>query len=504
MAPGLLEPETTMVAESRPAKKLKTCAAVASLTDTQDVAIALPSHPLGIRPAGNAYTASENIKSRCGSFARLPDELLSHMFESFDADTLVRLGTTCRALYAFTRLDELWRALFLSAPPSDFAWRGTWRSTYLNIRPENITSIPSHNLFSDTLYRPFQCAHTPLGPFVRDIPRTNEIARLSDLSPDDYAENWTDKPFILVDPVKDWPVYGTWTPEYLLEKFPNVKFRAEAVDWPTSTYLSYMHNQSDESPLYVFDRAFASKTKVDITAAPHSPEASYWSPEAFGPDLFSVLGEHRPDCRWMIMGPKRSGSTFHKDPNATSAWNAVLTGSKYWLMFPSGPGIDTPPGVIVSEDESEITSPLSIAEYLLTFHDLARRTPGCKEAICHAGEVLHVPSGWFHLVLNLEDSLALTQNFVPRKKLADVLAFLRDQRGQVSGFKADVCDGAYELFVEKLQDAYPHLLAEGLAELEKKKTKGKRGKWEELTKGGEHEEEAGGFSFGFGDDDDIP
>jgi hypothetical protein len=232
-------------------------------------------------------------------------------------------------------------------------------------------------------------------------------------------------------------------------------------------YMHYMHNNADESPLYLFDRSFAEKTNIDLTAPPHSKDAAYWSPTCFGEDLFSVLGEHRPDCRWMIMGPKRSGSTFHKDPNATSAWNAVLTGSKYWLMFPAGPGIEPPPGVIISD----------------------------------AGEVLYVPSGWFHLVLNLEDSLALTQNFVPRKKLPDVLGFLRDQRGEVSGFKEDVCDRAYELFVERLNEQHPEVLKEGLAELEKKDRKG-RGRWEELTKGGDEEETSGGFGFGFGGDDD--
>jgi len=351
------------------------------------------------------------------------------------------------------------------------------------------------------LYRPFQCAHTPLNHYALNIPRPNEIARLSDLSYDEYAETWVDKPFILTTPVKQWPVYGTWTLESLLEKFPDTKFRAEAVDWPMKKYMSYMHDNADESPLYLFDRAFAEKMNIDITAAPRSKEAAYWSPTCFGDDLFSVLGDHRPDCRWMIMGPKRSGSTFHKDPNATSAWNAVLTGSKYWLMFPAGPGIEPPPGVIVSEDQSEITSPLSIAEYMLTFHELARQTPGCKEGICYSGEVLHVPSGWFHLVLNLEDSLALTQNFVPRKKLPDVLGFLRDQRSEVSGFKEDVCDHAYELFVERLQELHPELLEQGIIELENKTKRG-RGKWEQLTKGDEKDEVAGGFSFGFGGDDD--
>jgi hypothetical protein len=362
-----------------------------------------------------------------------------------------------------------------------------------------VTSLSCKNLFSDVLYRPFQCANTPLEPFTSNIPIQNAIARLPDLTYEEYAAKWTNLPFILTTPVKEWPVYGTWAPQTLLSKYPDVKFRAEAVDWPMSTYMTYMRNSSDESPLYLFDRAFVEKCGISAT---HSdPAAAYWAPSCFGDDLFSVLGDQRPDSRWMIMGPKRSGSTFHKDPNATNAWNAVLTGSKYWLMFPSSPTLDPPPGVILSEDQSEITSPLSIAEYLLEFHALARRTPGCKEGICSAGEVVHVPSGWFHLVLNLEDSLALTQNFVPRKKLGDVLGFLRDQRDQVSGFKDEVCDQAYELFVERLREMHPEILEEGLAELAKKGKKG-RGKWEELTKPVQEGEENGGFSFGFGDDDD--
>jgi hypothetical protein len=82
-------------------------------SEDADIATAVPAHPMDIKPAGNAYTASQNLKARCGTFARLPDELISHMFESFDADVLVRLGSTCKALYAFARLDELWRALFI-------------------------------------------------------------------------------------------------------------------------------------------------------------------------------------------------------------------------------------------------------------------------------------------------------------------------------------------------------------------------------------------------------
>lgn len=469
------------------------------IDDVAAAAAAVPPHPLRVKPAGNAYTASENLKARCGSFARLPDELLSLLLESFDAECLIRLGGTCKALYAFTRLDELWRALFIAANPESFEWQGTWRATYLSIPRDQTTSISCQNLFSDVLYRPFQCANTPLEPIVSGIPSQNSIERLTDLTYEQYADKWTNKPFILTSPVKEWPIFGTWTAEYLLQSYPDVKFRAEAVDWPMITYTKYLADSNDESPLYLFDRAFVEKTGISVGR--DARNAAYWPPDCFGQDLFDVLGEHRPDRRWMIMGSKGSGSTFHKDPNATSAWNAILTGSKYWLMFPSSPTLPPPPGVILSDDQSEITSPLSIAEYLLTFHSLARQTPGCREGICRAGEVLHVPSGWFHLVLNLEDSLALTQNFVPTAKLADVLGFLRDQRDQVSGFKDEVADQAFELFVEKLKETDPQILEQGLEELERKAKRG-RGKWEELTKQDDEEEESGGFSFGFGGDDD--
>ena len=118
MAPGaLLNHTETESTESRPSKRIKMISELHSDGGdeyTDEIAAAIETHPLHIKPAGNAYTASENIKSRCGVFARLPDELLNLVLESFDHDCLVRLGSTCKALYAFTRLDELWRALFIA------------------------------------------------------------------------------------------------------------------------------------------------------------------------------------------------------------------------------------------------------------------------------------------------------------------------------------------------------------------------------------------------------
>ncbi|CAN0266381.1 unnamed protein product, partial [Ectocarpus sp. 12 AP-2014] len=175
-------------------------------------------------------------------------------------------------------------------------------------------------------------------------------------------------------------------------------------------------------------------------------------------DLFSVLGEERrPDHRWLIAGPARSGSSFHVDPNCTSAWNATVSGRKKWIMFPPG---ETPPGVHPSEDGLDLAAPVSITEWFLNFYEVCTscewppRQPTVVPAIivygacphgyvdtalcfleCHApgrrvrplecvvsaGEVVFVPMGWWHCVLNLEWSVAITQNFVSRVNLPHVV-----------------------------------------------------------------------------------
>ena len=124
--------------------------------------------------------------------------------------------------------------------------------------------------------------------------------------------SWTDKPFILSQPVTSWPVYQDWSMQNLRERYGEVNFRAEAVDWPLHTYFDYMDQTSDECPLYLFDRSFVEKMQISV-----GRDGEYCIPECFGEDLFAAFGHKRPDSRWLIVGPTRSGSTFHKDPNAT-------------------------------------------------------------------------------------------------------------------------------------------------------------------------------------------
>ena len=47
------------------------------------------------------------------------------------------------------------------------------------------------------------------------------------------------------------------------------------------------------------------------------------------------------------------------------------------------------------------------------------------ECVVREGEVLFVPRCWWHLAMNLEETIAITQNFVSHVTLPHVLKFLQ-------------------------------------------------------------------------------
>jgi hypothetical protein len=348
------------------------------------------------------------------------------------------------------------------------------------------------------------------------------------------------RPVVVTDALDHWALRGCDLTD-LAQRLGEAPMRATSATaampaaFSMSEYLQYIAQTRDEVPFYLFDRNFASlDLSPSDSAASCTLEEQYSLPAYFDPacrpstDLFRLLGTDRPDYRWLVLGPPRSGSIYHIDPNQTHAWNAVLKGRKKWIFYPPH---TQPPGVVRSEDSSEVTVPISTAEWLRSFwaFHLERREPGmartghgcglhsiyrdlfahCSQDGSHRlvslpalapaaipaplvasdaplectqaeGELIFVPHNYWHMVLNLEASLALTHNYVSSSNLADVLAFLRDTPEQISGIRdrvqavatldpsasdrsgscsdsssygAQLAAGLYEAFLEKLSAA---------------------------------------------------
>lgn len=421
-------------------------------------------HPLNVKPSGNAIIFQDSSliqskNSQLGKFKDFTDELLLDLLSYIDDPRdLLNLSHTSRVFYAFIYDEGLWRNLYiqkaLSEPdqeklyPLDIkTWKGSWRRTLLQVPREReaMVQLPDNLLCSDILFRPFQCSKIDYKSLLKDLIDEEEesyklgktqnvkfgIERIEEnkLSKELFNKEYHDKPFILTNTSNNqrWP---KWSLPALKKRFPDVKFRQESVKWPLEFYSQYFEENQDESPLYLFDcQSTAMKQLVQ----------EYTVPAIFAQDLFQTFNNGditcRPDYRWIIVGPERSGSTFHKDPNYTSAWNANLTGKKLWVMLP--PGIK-PPGVGTDDEESEVTSPVGIAEWVLSgfYNDsLKLALQGqCQIGVTFPGECMFVPSGWWHSVINLEDSVALTQNFVTVPTMPNVLNFFKNKNDQISGF----------------------------------------------------------------------
>lgn len=415
-------------------------------------------HPLNVKPLGNSFISQKPVSGpskneQMGVFSQFPEELLLDLFLYLDPISLMKLSHTSRVMYAYIYDEEVWKKqytkILVNTPEvGEFNWKGSWRCSILGIVKSADIQLPDNLICSDILYRPFQCSqinYTQIfskiikeeetyhkdsleGKFnYKNLP-PNRIARVAEteMSLEAFDNEWSSTPFILTNEDRSrWP---DWDLDTLVKRFGDVTFRQEMVQWTLSLYAKYLNNNHDESPLYLFDCS---------SIAMQTLRQEYEVPHIFQPDLFKLFSttefQCRPDYAWVIIGPARSGSTFHKDPNSTSAWNTALTGRKLWVMLP--PGV-TPPGVGTDEEESEVTSPVGLAEWVISgFFNDCLKIDECLIGITFPGECIHVPSGWWHTVINLDDSVALTQNFVPLSKLSNVLNFFKNKKSQISGFR---------------------------------------------------------------------
>jgi len=372
-----------------------------------------PSHTHGVQPLGNLYLNSSSINSRdtgLGNLHTLSDELVLDMLGFLDASSLGVLAAVSKSFYVFTNHEPLWKNLVLEKLLSGFQYKGSWKSTYVSaFYPSfgNSDIAPGgfkvRDFYSDYLFQSWLCANLEMKP--EWLERDN-VVRKRGISVEEFVLNYEEpnKPVLLEGCIDNWGALRNWDRDYLVRLCGDVKFSVGPVEMKLGDYFGYSDQVREERPLYLFDPKFAEKV----------PKLGdeYEVPVYFREDLFGVLGNERPDYRWIIIGPAGSGSSFHVDPNSTSAWNAVIKGSKKWILFP--PDV-IPPGVHPSPDGADVASPVSIMEWFMNFYGATKNWKKKPiECVCKAGEVIFVPSGWWHLVINLEESIAITQNYVSR------------------------------------------------------------------------------------------
>lgn len=350
-----------------------------------------------------------------GDLRHLPDEVLCSTFASLSCRDLGRLACVSSVMYILCNEEPLWMSICLNSAKGQLQYKGSWKKTtlaqeHLLEKCEKPCQKPlQFDGFSSLfLYRRMYRCYTFLGGFSFD---NGNVDRKKDLSLEEfYHEYDAQKPVLLGGLADTWPARNAWTVDQLLLKYGETAFKisqrsARKITMKFKDYVSYMEIQHDEDPLYIFDEKFGEVAPTLLN--------DYNVPHLFQEDLFDVLDtDQRPSYRWLIVGPERSGASWHVDPALTSAWNTLLCGRKRWALYPPG---RVPLGVTVHVNEEDgdvnIETPSSL-QWWLDFYPLLADEDKPIECTQLPGETIYVPSGWWHCILNLETTIAVTQNYV--------------------------------------------------------------------------------------------
>ncbi|OQR99162.1 histone arginine demethylase [Thraustotheca clavata] len=354
----------------------------------------------------------------------LTDELKVYLTLFLPASDLLALAATSKVWYVFCNEEPLWKIQVLRVHEGNFCYRYSWKYTFFYPRHDPVRerpqlpqiAIPPQSLTSDFLYRRYCRRHMHLVDFYPHPAVQRTIPNLPITTPN-FAKHYGRQPVMLTGACTSWPSLfsdvdspRTWTLDNLVERFGDVSCRIthnldveSSVSLTFRDYKAYVERQSDETPLYIFDSRFAEKMPELLD--------DYTIPVVFDEDLLSfVHASQRPDFRWLVIGPARAGAPWHLDPVKTSAWNSLLVGRKRWAMYPPN---HPPPGVNIINNQVHMTS----LEWYLNIYPTLSPDQLPYEVVQYPGETIYVPSGWWHLVLNLDLTIAVTQNFVDANNL---------------------------------------------------------------------------------------
>lgn len=143
------------------------------------------------------------------------------------------------------------------------------------------------------------------------------------------------------------------------------------------------------------------------------------------------------DFRFVYTGPAGTFTPLHRDVYGSYSWSANVVGRKLWWLFPPG-----------TEDDPALRD--SRGELLFDVRGLPAEAKGIK-VLQEAGEVIFVPSGWHHQVVNLDfvgvepkgdvlthQCISINHNFFSSATLSRVYDALRASEARCAAAIEDV------------------------------------------------------------------
>ena len=216
-------------------------------------------------------------------------------------------------------------------------------------------------------------------------------------------------PVLLRGVAVSWAAMSLWSEDFFASQYSDdlVKVenqKSEIRFMTVGAYVEYMRSQSDEHPYYLHNWHIERL---------HPELMQHYSPPAYFKNWLDEVPLHRrPSWRNMFIGPSNTGTGLHQDVMSSHSWLFLARGRKRWVLFP--PDSD-------GLDELLSSGYRSSAECGHTGVDLFDMD-SVKDATLkklqplycmqEPGDIVFIPSNWYHEATNLETSIGLSENYV--------------------------------------------------------------------------------------------
>jgi len=259
-------------------------------------------------------------------------------------------------------------------------------------------------------------------PTMDDISNVDTLERIScNITKEQFHERYivNRQPVVLVGCDKSWNAKSKWNFHDLSTRFNNDSIWRASIGYdddidentPWSKIVDAIHNKTN---FIIFDPLDLphGKTLEDDYSIPYPIQ---------GADLYKGLQQFPSkdygSLRWFCVSNGNSGTDAHMDPISTDAWNTVLQGHKWWVIFPDTVNktrhMKCDASCSVGGDSPHIR--YWYASIGANVHRHVYPDTGTDQRPMHVlqspGETIYVPYGRIHSVYNMDETIAITANF---------------------------------------------------------------------------------------------
>ncbi|WP_062055769.1 cupin-like domain-containing protein [Aquimarina longa] len=255
-----------------------------------------------------------------------------------------------------------------------------------------------------------------------------KVPRVKSITEEKFIEEHivSNKPVIVTDAMENWDL-EKFKPEYIkkefghhkvqvyndlfdlqtiqpLEKYIDANFFRSEKEGLSKQYMRW-YTKLKEVDFYWSDKAFDSLK--NFWSQPYFvPSTSLAVPSTKGSDSKSIT-EYNYPYKGLFISGKGSRTRLHKDPFMSNAVLCQFYGQKHFYLY----GPDKQKNVMNNGDFVDVKNP--DLNKFPSFSDITHD----YEDVLSPGEIILFPSGWFHDVTCVSDSISITWNFVHAKQL---------------------------------------------------------------------------------------